>query len=312
MAHVERNRGEPRAPGPAFGVQRKGRIFFYLGVLCVLGGSVIVACSTAPTATPTPTVGTVTEQLARGAPLYAQNCATAQCHGTHGEGLRAGNSFRAFPLVGPLLAARNPTAQVIFDVVRSGDEQNLRAMTDQQIYDAIAYELSQNGVELNAPLTAQSATTTSTGTLNFDPDAVYPPLGDVTFLTPPVPPRASWFATNDYVALRVDQIAQTNAIGHAAPSGSVFALVVFALQDLTNHPLEVDPNFMRLYDTKGASHEPQPVELASPIERLHPLTIQSEHGTAAIAVFTLPADAKYDRLVYDDQTGHALSLKLSP
>src|ERR671925_226507 len=43
---------------------------FILGVLC---GSVLMACST-PTATPT-SVGTVEEQLARGAPLYVQNCA---------------------------------------------------------------------------------------------------------------------------------------------------------------------------------------------------------------------------------------------
>lgn len=35
--------------------------------------------------------------------------------------------------------------------------------------------------------------------------------------------------------------------------------------------------------------------------------IQPEHGTEAIAVFTVPADAKYDRLVYDDETGHALT-----
>jgi hypothetical protein len=89
-----------------------------------------------------PRSAAVADQLARGARLYALGCATAECHGKHGEGVRSGGTFRVWPLVGAEFQARNPNAQVIFDVVRSGSERRLRAMTDQQIYDAIAHELS--------------------------------------------------------------------------------------------------------------------------------------------------------------------------
>ena len=293
---------------------RRGRIVFFLCALCACG-SILIACGE-PTAAPAPTpdAGTVAEQIARGAPLYAQNCATANCHGIKGEGIRAGNSFSAWPLVGPEFAARNPNAQVVFDVVRSGDEQNLRAMTDQQIYDAIAFELSQNGTPSGAPLTAQNATTqyaTQSGSASFNPAALYPPTDGVKYLVPSTPPRASYAASNDYAALRVDQIAEASSIGEAAPpANGKFVLMVLALQDLTDHPIDVDPGFLRLYDSTGRADAPQVFPVNFPIEQLHHLTIQPGYGTAAITAFALAAGASLDRLVYDNATGHALTLSL--
>lgn len=290
---------------------RKEHIVFSLCALCVLCGSILMACA-APTAAPTPTpnVGTVADQLARGAPLYAQNCATAACHGAKGEGIRAGDSFSAWPLVGAAFQARNPNAQVVFDVVRSGDEQNLRAMTDQQMYDAVAFEQSQNGAALSAPLTAQNAATTPGGNASFNPAAIYPPLDHVRYLAPPTPPRAFYDASNDYVALRVDQIAQASSIGNATPPGGVFVLMIFAMQDLTNQPLAIDPKFLRLFDSAGNASAPQPIDFNFPIEQFHPIAVQPAHGTAAIVVFPLATNAAPDKLVYDDATGHSLTLSL--
>src|SRR5690242_2295770 len=81
----------------------------------------------------------VQSQLASGEPIYKQTCATSVCHGTQGEGIKSGNSFSAWPLVGKEFQSRHPNAQVVFDVIRSGGERNLLALTDQQVYDAIAY-----------------------------------------------------------------------------------------------------------------------------------------------------------------------------
>jgi hypothetical protein len=278
----------------------------------VLITTLLVACAV-PTTPPTstPNVGTVADQLTRGAPLYAQSCATANCHGTRGEGIRAGDSFSAWPLVGKEFQARNPNAQVVFDVVRSGDEQNLRAMTDQQIYDAIAFELNLNEVPLSAPLTAQIAATTPSGGVGFNPATIYPPLDNLKYLTPPTPPRASYFSSNDYVALRIDQLTQVSSIGDVTlPDSGKFVLMVFALKDLTNHPLDIDPQYLQFYDSADRASTPAAIAVNSPIEQFHRITIQPDHGTAAIAVFPLAPNVSPDKLVYDDATSHALTLSL--
>ena len=49
--------------------------------------------------------------------------------------------MRIWPAVGADFQRRNPNAQVVFDVIRSGEEPELRALADQQIYDAVAWEL---------------------------------------------------------------------------------------------------------------------------------------------------------------------------
>src|SRR5690349_9024426 len=112
----------------------------------------------------TPT--SVEDQLASGEPIYTQTCATSACHGTQGEGIKAGNGFSAWPLVGKDFQSRHPNAQIVFDVIRSGGERNLLALTDQQVYDAIAYELKQNEITLASPLTAENAFTTYGGAMS--------------------------------------------------------------------------------------------------------------------------------------------------
>jgi hypothetical protein len=294
------------------GKGRTGKTYIFLFTLCALYSSILIACA-APTAaiTSTPNVGTIAEQLARGGPLYAQNCATANCHGTKGEGIRSGSSFSAWPLVGSDFEARNPNAQIIFDVVRSGDEANLRAMSDQQMYDAIAFELSQNNRKLTEPLTAQNAATITSGNVTASPAVLYPPIPGAT-LAPIAAPRGSLRAENGYLAIRVDQFAAASSIGNLQPpGGSVFILVVFALQDQTRQPLAIDPKFMHLVDASSSTFKPQAIDLPAAIERFHNITIQPEHGTAAIAVFSAPKDATFTQLVYDDQSGHPLTLSLS-
>ncbi len=287
-------------------------IVVHLCALCALCGSILIACA-APNAAPTPTpnADALVEQLTRGAPLYAQNCATANCHGTHGEGIRAGSAFSAWPLVGSDFEARNPNAQIIFDVVRSGDEANLRAMSDQQMYDAIAFELSQNGRKLTAPLTAQNAAATVSGAASANTATLYPPIPSAQ-LVPIVLPRGLLQTENGYLALRVDQFAAASSIGNLQPPrGGMFVLVVFALQDQTGQPLDIDPKFMRLEDVNGNTYEPQSINLPSAIERFHSITIHPAHGTAAIAVFAAPSSATFKQLLYDDQSGHPLTLSLS-
>jgi len=244
--------------------------------------------------------------------VYAQNCATAKCHGVQGQGFSSGNSFQVWPLVGAEFQARNPNAQVVFDVVRSGSEQNLRALTDQQIYDAIAYEWVQNGAQLVAPLTGQNAAITVTGLASLKPEsaALFPPPGNAS----PAQSYAGGTGTaSNYLAWRVDQIVQTSTIGgHAPATGGAFLIAVLAFATETGQPLVVGPEFLRLSDSQRNTLEPQAVDLAYPIERFQTQTIQPDHGTAAVAIFALPAGAAPDQLTYDDHTGHMLRLYVRP
>src|SRR5713226_9512709 len=197
-----------------------------------------------------PTPDTVASQIARGQPLYAQNCATAKCHGVQGQGISSGNSFQVWPLVGAEFQARNPNAQVVFDVVRSGSEQTLRALTDQQIYDAIAYEWVQNGAQLVAPLTGRNAAITATGraTIQASSAALFPPPGNAS----PSQSYAGRTGTaSNYLAWRVDQIVQASAIGgHAPATGGTFLIAVLAFATDTRQPLVVGPEFLRLTDSR--------------------------------------------------------------
>jgi mono/diheme cytochrome c family protein len=276
-------------------------------VYCLMIAALLGACSHRTDA--------AVEQRAQGAPIYTARCATAQCHGTRGEGLRDGASFRVWPLVGPEFEARNPSAQVIFDVTRSGGERELRALTDQQIYDAIAYEMSLNGVQLDAPLTAQNAASIASGTSIEIPDAgtLFPPPGNASLSPLAAAGLPLLPVENGYLRLRVNQIANASAIGRETPSdGGAFVFLVFTLEDLTDRPLDVAPQFLRLYASNGAVLEPLDIRLDFAVARFYAQRIEPGHGTAAHAIFTLPASTTVKRLVYDDGTGHALSVELSP
>jgi mono/diheme cytochrome c family protein len=283
------------------------------------GMSAIVAASAvrepSSLATAEPSAAAVADQLTRGARLYALGCATARCHGSRGEGIRSGQAFRVWPLVGADFRVRNPNAQVIFDVVRSGSEQSLRAMTDRQIYDAIAYQLSLNGARPTTVLTRHNAATALSGPAAraSGQGELRPPAGNVVFLHPTAASRApSNPVANGYLRLRVDQMAQASAIGrHSVAGGGVFSILVLAFQDLTDRPIVLDPGNLRLRASSGARLEPRDIDLEYPIERFHPQTITPGHGTAAVAIFALPAGATPAQLTYDDQTGHPLSVNLA-
>ena len=276
--------------------------------------TLLFACTSSPitsTATEvTEAAEIVDSQIARGELIYQQTCAT--CHGSQAEGQRQGSTFTIWPLVGAEFQERNPNAQVLFDVVRSKSKPNLRSLTDAQIYDAIGYVWSLNDPEGTNSITAQNAASMAPGEMveALAPNGIYPPLEPGLQLATPPTVIALQTTSNGYIGMRVDQIIQASAIGNikAAP-GNTFVIIVFALQDLTDHPLDLNPKYLQLKDAQQHALKPQTIELASAIERFHTQTIQPEHGTAAIAVFAGPAGL-YRQLVYDDQTGHPLAVSL--
>jgi hypothetical protein len=257
---------------------------------------------------------TVESQLASGAPIYAQTCATSTCHGTQGEGIKSGNSFKVWPLVGDEFQSRHPNAQIVFDVIRSGGERNLLALTDQQIYDSIAYELSQNQIMLESPLTADNAYETFGGKMSGEAQGgLYPPSNNAILIDAPLTRDLPIVAQNDRLRLQVDQIAQASAIGNAKPpEGGAFLILVIVFNDLDNEPITVSPDHLSLSTPGGELLEPQPVNIQSAIEKFHTRTIKPKYGTVGLVVFTLSAPEDFDQLIYDDTAGEPLTLALKP
>jgi mono/diheme cytochrome c family protein len=256
----------------------------------------------------------IESQLASGEPIYKQTCATSSCHGTDGEGIRSGSGFSVWPLVDNDFQMRHPNAEIVFDVVRSGDEPNLRALTDQQIYDSIAYELSQNHILLQAPLTAVNAYNTFGGQMSgSNVDGFFPPLGN--YEPTVTPPHADLpLSTEDgSLHLQVDQIAAASTIGGIKPpAGGVFLMLVSVLTDRSQAPITVGPENLSLTTPSGDTLLPQTIDPRTAIEKFHTQTIQSQHGTAALAIFSLPAPDQFDRLIYSDKHGNRLELSLKP
>ena len=269
---------------------------------------VLISC--AQTARPT----TVESQLASGAPIYAQTCATSTCHGTQGQGIKSGNSFKVWPLVGDDFQSRHPNAQIVFDVIRSGGERNLLALTDQQIYDSIAYELSQNQITLESPLTADNAHETFGGKMSGEAQGgLYPPSNNAILMDAPLTRDLPIVAQNDMLRLQVDQIAQASAIGNAkSPEGGAFLILVIVFNDLDSEPITVSHDHLSLSTPGGELLEPQPVNIQSAIEKFHTRTIKPEYGTVGLVVFTLSAAEDFDQLIYDDRAGEPLTLALKP
>jgi len=256
----------------------------------------------------------VPDQLASGGPIYTQTCATSTCHGTQGEGIRSRDRFKVWPLVGDEFQSRHPNAQIVFDVIRSGGEPNLRALTDQQIYDSIAYELSQNQITLDSPLTADNAHAVFGGKMSGDSQGgLYPPSNNAVILTPPLIRDLPITAQNDRLRLQIDQFAVASAIGKSKlPNGGVFLIVVFVLTDLDQTPITVNPAHLRL-STPGGDHlQPQSIDIHAAIEQFHEQTIKPQHGTVGLVVFTLTAPDQFDQLMYDDGEGSRITLRLKP
>jgi mono/diheme cytochrome c family protein len=280
---------------------------FFLSAFLLLIILSVASCAQTP-ASP------VTDQLTRGQAIYEQGCATEACHGTNGEGIRSENGFRAWPLVGAEFQRRNPTAQVIFDVVRSGGESSLRALTDQQIYDSIAYELSLNQVEFDEPLDARNAPGYSSGAAAYapEPGSLFPPPGNAKLVSNWSPPALPISAENSDLRIRLTQIALAASIGESTPpAGSSFMLMVLTFEDLTGQSLEVGPHYLRLVTENGNMFEPLEIGLNYPVARFYPQTIQPEHGTAALAIFAVPESAKIGYLGYTLPTGQQLVMEVS-
>jgi hypothetical protein len=184
---------------------------------------------------------------------------------------------------------------VLFDVVRSGGERELRALTDQQVYDAIAFELSLNGVELAEPLNDQNAPWLSSGAAAQAPapGGLYPPPGNANLVSGWNAPSLPLAAENRELRMRLTQIGLAESIGgNAPPDGGVFVIAVFTLEDLAERPLQLGPQDLELVTQEGMALEPLDVGLSFPVARFYPQTIQPEHGTAAAAVFGLPQNAE--------------------
>ena len=271
---------------------------YFLSGFLILVVFFVTACAQTP-ASP------VADQLSRGQAIYEEDCATEACHGANGEGIRGENGFRVWPLVGEDFQRRNPSAQVIFDVVRSGGESSLRALTDQQIYDSIAYELSLNEIEFNEPLDSQNAPGLPSGVAagKPEPGSLFPPPGNASLISKwPMSsaPTLPISAENSYLRLRLTQIALATSIGERVPPDiGNYVLAVFTLEDLADHPLDVGPQHLNLVTEDGQTLEPLEIGLDYPVARFYSQTIQPEHGTAALAIFALSGNTKIGHMQYN-------------
>lgn len=252
----------------------------------------------------------VERQLAKGAPIYAQTCATSTCHGTQGEGIRSGDRFKVWPLVGDEFQSRHPNAQIVFDVIRSGSERNLLALTDQQIYDAIAYELSQNQIKLDSPLTADNAFATFGEKMSGEAQGgLFPPSDNAILIDLPPMRALPIAAQNERLRVQVDQIAQASPFGD---DQGIYLILVLTFSDLDDEPSNISPNHLNLVTPSGELLEPQPVNIKSAIEKFHTRAIKRNYGTVGLVVFNPPAPDQFDQLIYDNGVGDRLTLTLKP
>ena len=256
------------------------------------------------------TSSSIESQLASGASIYRQTCATSACHGTQGEGIKAGNGFSAWPLVGKDFQSRHPNAQIVFDVIRSGGERNLLTLTDQQVYDAIAYELRQNEITLASPLTAENAFTTYGGAMSGKGQGgLFPPSDNAVLIDTLLARDLPMIAQNEALRLQVDQIAEASAIGS---SKGTFLVLVIKFSDLDDQPIILRPAYLSLTTPGGERLSLQSINIHSAIEKFHEQTIKPQYGTVGLIVFTLTAPEQFHQLIYDDGVGKSLRMVLKP
>lgn len=286
-----------------------------LSRIIVASGAILITISCATNGKPaSATSASVESQLASGGPIYMQTCATSTCHGTHGEGIQSGNGFKVWPLVGDEFQSRHPNAQIVFDVIRSGGEPNLRALTDQQIYDSIAYELSQNQITLDSPLTADNAHAVFGGKMSGDSQGgFFPPSDNAILIDPPPTSDLPIITQNDRLRIQVDQIAEASAIGNSKlREGGAFLILVLMFSDLDVQSITLGPAHLSLTTPGGEHLKPQSINIHSAIEKFHEQTIKPQHGTAGLVVFTLTAPDQFDQLIYEDGEGSRITLRLKP
>jgi len=255
------------------------------------------------------------KQLVRGQAIYEHGCATSTCHGVQGEGILDGSEFRVWPLAGEEFQLRNPTAQVIFDVVRSGRESSLRALTDQEIYDSIAYELSLNAISIPELLTSQNAPTTYSGSSVEIPQSgsLFPPPSNVQLIASWPAPALPVCAEDGKLRLCVTQIALADSIGkNMLSSRGQYVLIVSTMEVLADQPFEVGPQFLRLVSKDGLKLEPLEINLDYPVTRFSDQIIQPEHGTSFTSIFALPESSEIGYLNYTTPARQPLVVELIP
>jgi hypothetical protein len=274
-------------------------------VLAVTG----VACT--EQASPTPEPMTFDKQAVLGRPIYYQNCATTLCHGTDSKGIPKGNGYQVQPLIGSQFTERNPNTQIMFDVVRSRNDPNLLSLTDDQVYQAIAFNLTLNQLQLKDAITSQNAAALPPGG-SQKTGQLFPPVSGVNLLDTTSGPSLPKVIANKSLSLRVDQLAFTGSVGNYTPTrdGGTFVIVVVAIKNLSDKPLNVDPKYLSLTDSNGNKHNPQTLNFNYPIVRFHTQQIQPQSSYSGYAIFGLAKETSYKSLGYDDGGKNPLSVEL--
>jgi cytochrome c len=130
----------------------------------MMGGAGCATTSPAPAATPAPT--SFADQVALGATLYSQNCAS--CHGAAGQGDKAprvvGLKDGALPLDPPAdrkyrKAQFVTVADVATFTVANMPPNKGGSLTGDQYWAILAFDLHANGIDLPAVLTPAVAAT---------------------------------------------------------------------------------------------------------------------------------------------------------
>ena len=89
-------------------------------------------------------------------------------------------------------------------------------------------------------------------------------------------------------------------------------MLVFVLTDTGQTPITIGPENLSLTTPAGDILMSQETNPRTAIEKFHTQTIQPQYGTAALAIFSLPAPDHFDRLIYSDKQGNRLELSLKP
>jgi hypothetical protein len=288
--------------------QNIDRIFITALVLLII---TIAGAACVEQKSPTPEPMTFDKQAVLGRPVYYQNCATTLCHGTDSKGSPKGASSQVRQLIGVQFLERNPNTQVMFDIVRSRSDPNLLTLTDDQVYQAVAFDLTLNQIQLKEAITPKNAETLPPGG-SQKTGQLYPPAIGISLLSTTSGPSLPKVASNSSLGLRVDQLAFTGAVGTYTPTkeGGTFVIVVLTLKNLGNKPINVDPKFLSLTDSNGNKHNPQSLNFNYPIVRFHAEQIQPQYSYSGYAIFGLAKATSYKSLTYDNGSGNPLSVEL--
>ena len=288
--------------------KNRSHIFATAWVLLIFA---LFASACTEQASPTPEPMTFDKQAVLGRPVYYQNCATTLCHGTDSKGIPKGSGFLVRPLIGSQFVARNPNTQIMFDVVRSRNDPNLLALTDDQVYQAIAFDLTLNQIQLKDAITPQNAAELPPGG-SQKTGQLSPPASGIKLLETTSGPNLPKSTANSSLALRIDQLAFTGSVGTYTPTreGGTFVIVVLSIKNQTDKPIVTDPKYLSLTDTNGNKHNPQSLNFNYPVVRFYAQQVQPQNSYSGYAIFGLAKGTTFKSLTYDNGSGNPLSVEL--